>query len=175
MKIKQAFLSGIIFLGTILIWFVWFAAYTNLPTQNPWDLMTANIWNTTIARINSIWSDIDSIKQKLSWTYNSWKFCSSDANWVIQCNNTISSNITWWTCAAWSYVSGINTNWSPICTVLPSSSWMTCVTARTRWVWWSCKFAIWSQTSTNTNCSLTYSSTLVRYLCWWYTVDYCCY
>ncbi|MDD4151271.1 MAG: hypothetical protein PHR68_01530 [Candidatus Gracilibacteria bacterium] len=60
-NMKQAFLSGLVFLGTALTGFIGFAAYTSLPTQNTGDNITQTIWNNLINTVNSIGAKTDGI------------------------------------------------------------------------------------------------------------------
>lgn len=67
--IKKSFLWWIVFLGTLFLWFTWFAiisGYTDLPHQNNWDTLNSSIWNELIDKVNSIWTDINT----LSWQIN---------------------------------------------------------------------------------------------------------
>ncbi|MDD4151455.1 MAG: hypothetical protein PHR68_02465 [Candidatus Gracilibacteria bacterium] len=54
MKIKNSILSGIIFSGTSLFCYLGFAAYTNLATQVDGAIITKDIWNDVINKINTI-------------------------------------------------------------------------------------------------------------------------
>lgn len=112
MKIKQAFLSWIVFSWTILTWFIWFSAYTNLPTQNSWDLMTSTIWNNVINKVNTIWNDVDTLSWKVNllnqntqlWVWQTRQdVTASRVVWTTYTNNTgkpIVIVVRW----AWNYV-----------------------------------------------------------------------
>lgn len=54
--IKKAFFWWIVFLGTIITWFLSFA-YTGLPTQPDKSTITQIIWNDVINKINEIWNE----------------------------------------------------------------------------------------------------------------------
>lgn len=85
-NLKHYFLWWLIFSGTIIISFIWFATYTNLPTQNNWDPLTATIWNNLINKVNDIWIKVDTL--------------SNIPTWAIMAFN-LSSCPTWWVAANW--------------------------------------------------------------------------
>ncbi|MDD4151296.1 MAG: hypothetical protein PHR68_01660 [Candidatus Gracilibacteria bacterium] len=66
MKIKQAFLSGIVFLGTVILGFYGFAAYSGLSTQPNGATITQTIWNDVIDRINLLGTDVSSLSGTLN-------------------------------------------------------------------------------------------------------------
>jgi hypothetical protein len=75
---KQAFLSGIIFSGTVIISLVWFTVYA---------------WSFDgLTSISQTWFNL--VNSKLNWTYTSWKMCTSDWSWRIQCITDIP--VSWW-------------------------------------------------------------------------------
>ncbi len=55
--IKKAFLGWIVFLWTVWIWFIGFAAWTDLPTQTNWDTLNSTIWNNLVTTVNNIWKN----------------------------------------------------------------------------------------------------------------------
>lgn len=88
-KIKQSFLSWLIFSWTVVISFVWFATYTNIATQNDWDQLSATIWNNAINKINSIWTQVDSLSWSQLWVWQTWQDVSSQRIlWTTYTNNT---------------------------------------------------------------------------------------
>lgn len=78
MKIKQSILSWIIFSGTSLFCYLWFAAYTNLPNQNSWDIMTSTIWNNTINKVNTIGTTYAP-----TWMVSAFYWTSCPSWWVL--------------------------------------------------------------------------------------------
>lgn len=54
-QIKQSILSGLAFSWTVLISLVWFATWTDLPTQENWATLNKDIWNQLIGAVNNIW------------------------------------------------------------------------------------------------------------------------
>ncbi len=96
-KLKHHFLWGLVFLGTITFWYIWYSAYTSLSTQNDWAIITKDIWNNVITTINDIWNRTD-------WIYSSWwnigiwnsnPTSKLDVNWLFKVNtndNTITTS-----------------------------------------------------------------------------------
>ncbi len=80
--IKKAFLGWIVFLWTVITWFIGFAAWTDLPTQNNWDTLNSTIWNNLVNTVNNIW------KSQL-WIDQTWQDVSSSrVIWTTYTNNT---------------------------------------------------------------------------------------
>lgn len=90
-NLKHYFLWWLIFSGTVIISFIWFAAYTNLPTQNTWDVITSTIWNNLVNKVNTIWTQVDLL--------------SNVPTWAIMAFN-LSTCPSWWNAANW-------INWTP--------------------------------------------------------------
>lgn len=88
--IKKAFLWALVFLGTILFWFIWYSSRTNLSTQNNGDTITSSIWNNVINNINDLNTRISN---------------TSIPSWAVMAFN-LSACPTWWNAANWS-------NWTP--------------------------------------------------------------
>ena len=143
-QIKQSILSWIVFSWTVLLSYVWFAAYTNLPTQINNTTLTADIWNEVITTVNNIWNTqlwVDQTRQdvtgqRISWTTytnNTWKpivlniHLNSWANWVI--NNLYVDWISIWAVrnewgTVWIFwtMTAIIPNWSSYYATLPWTS-----------------------------------------------------
>lgn len=92
-QIKQSILSGFAFSGTVLFSYLWFAAWSDLPTQSNNSTLTADIWNQMITTVNNIWKSqlwVDQTRQdvttsRVAWTTytnNTWKpiMISIDSN-----------------------------------------------------------------------------------------------
>ncbi|MDD5213741.1 MAG: hypothetical protein PHG82_04925 [Candidatus Gracilibacteria bacterium] len=60
-QLKQSFLSGLVFAGTVLLSYVGFAAFTALPTQTDNTTLTSTIWNNLVTAINDIGARTDGI------------------------------------------------------------------------------------------------------------------
>lgn len=63
--VKTHFLWWLVFLSTVLIWYIGYAAYSGLPIQPAWTTITQTIWNDVINKINDIWSRVEGI-------YSNW-------------------------------------------------------------------------------------------------------
>lgn len=99
--IKKSFLWWIVFLWTILFWFIWYSAWTSLiadiPSQNSWDIMTSSIWNNLVTKLNKTIDNVNYLSDK---TVPTWAIMAF--NWTT-CP-------TWWTAADWSWDEK-NTSW----------------------------------------------------------------
>lgn len=100
--IKRAFLWAVVFLGTILFWFIWYSAWTNLiadiPNQNSWDIMTSAIWNNLVDKLNKTIDNVNLLNTSIS-------NINSVPTWAVMAFN-LSVCPTWWTAANWN-------NWTP--------------------------------------------------------------
>lgn len=76
---KQSFLSWIIFSWTVIFSLVWFTVYAG-----------SFDWVTSMSQT---WFNL--VNSKLNWTYTSWKMCTSDATWQIQCITNVPAWTTW--------------------------------------------------------------------------------
>lgn len=101
-NLKHFFLWWLVFSGTVIISFIWFAAYTSLPTQENWATLNKDIWNTVIDRINLLWTDLDSVKSSYSQL---WVWQTRQAMDIV---NTSSPNYR----AIWTTYT--NNTWKPI-------------------------------------------------------------
>lgn len=149
--IKKAFFWWIVFLGTIITWFLSFA-YTGLPTQPDKSTITQTIWNDVINKINEIWNEqrfywfsaYQSTAQSLtaatptkvnfqtedwdtSWAYNTTnsRFQPTKA-WYYQIESSISVSTTNCQISLWVFK-----NWSNERTM---SDWSTLTL---QWIHWS--------------------------------------
>lgn len=79
---------------TFLLFGLTYWVWTNLSTQNDWDIITKDIWNSLIDNVNKNWNDIDSLKNNINTvTIPRW--------WVMAFYwNTCPS---WWDLADWSW------------------------------------------------------------------------
>lgn len=90
-SLKHYFLWWLIFSWTVIISFIWFAAYSSLPNQLDWATITKDIWNNVIDRINLLWTDIDSVKSSYSqlWVWQTRQnVTASRVNWTTYTNST---------------------------------------------------------------------------------------
>ncbi|MDD4151185.1 MAG: hypothetical protein PHR68_01080 [Candidatus Gracilibacteria bacterium] len=71
--IKKAFLGRIIFSGTSLLFFLGFAAYTSLPTQNTGDTITQSIWNNLINKVNEVGTNLDTLSGSQLGVGQTWQ------------------------------------------------------------------------------------------------------
>lgn len=84
-QLKQSFLSGLVFSGTVLFSYLWFTAFTALPTQENWDTLNSTIWNNLVTSINDIWAKTDEIYNNW-WNIGIWTSTASsklEVNWDI--------------------------------------------------------------------------------------------
>lgn len=102
-KFKYHFLWALVFIWTTVFGYIGYALWTDIPTQDSWATMTADIWNNMVtsvnwmaATVNSLISTVDNLSTKLSWTYTANKMCISDATWKIQCNTDMPVAWGWW-------------------------------------------------------------------------------
>lgn len=90
--IKRAFLWWIVFLWTILFWFMWYSAWTSLtadiPNQNSWDLMTSSIWNNLVDKLNKTIDNVNLLNTSIS-------SINSVPAWAVMAFN-LSNCPTWW-------------------------------------------------------------------------------
>lgn len=154
--IKKAFLWWIVFLWTVILWFYWFAAYTNLPTQNTWDTITQSIWNDVINKINNIWNNVDTLSWSQLWIWQTRQdVTSSRISWTTYTNNTWKPiTITFfWSDNRWQpLLLAFRINWTQVYPNLQAApsypiqfsiivwNWMT---YNMTWTAWANKVAIW--------------------------------
>ena len=121
---KQSFLSCIIFSWTVIFSLVWFTVYAG-----------SFDWVTSMSQT---WFNL--VNSKLNWTYTSWKMCTRDATWQIQCITDVPAWNTWlWIWQTRQNVTASRTFWTtytnntgnPIIISISVLSW-----------WWSWLFAI---------------------------------
>jgi hypothetical protein len=113
-QIKQSILSGLAFSGTVLFSYLWFAAWTDLPTQTNWDTLNSTIWNNLVTTVNNIWKNqlwVDQSRQNMelsntsspnyrvawaTYTNNTWKPIIVSVFSVIDTNTkTFSLTVSW--------------------------------------------------------------------------------
>lgn len=82
-QIKQSFLSGLVFLGTVWIGFIGFAAWTDLPTQSNWDTLNSTIWNNLISKVNTIWAQVDTLWSSPAWAIMAFYLTSCPSWWLL--------------------------------------------------------------------------------------------
>lgn len=62
---KNIFLKWIIFSFwfclTFVVFFLWYAAWTNIPNQSTWTTISPALWNQLVDNINTIWSKVEDI------------------------------------------------------------------------------------------------------------------
>lgn len=55
-ELKNYFFWWLVFLWTVLLWFITFAAWTNIPNQVTGTTITPVLWNQMVDNINTIWN-----------------------------------------------------------------------------------------------------------------------
>ncbi len=105
-KLKYHFLWWLVFLGTVLFWYIWYTAYTNLATQVDWATITKDIWNDVINTVNSIWAKTD-------WIYSSWW-----SIWIWTSLPNSKLDVSWNVTTTWDW----NIGWSIIYRVWPANT-----------------------------------------------------
>lgn len=116
---KNIFLKWIIFwigfISTILVFIVWYAAWTNIATKSDGQTINAIAWNELVNNINTLWAKVD-----LMWTWSIWvgqtrqDVTASRALWTTYTNNTgkpiiviVSNGFSWANSNHQLYVDGI--------------------------------------------------------------------
>lgn len=93
-KFKYHFFGAIVFLSTIMVWYVWYAAWTNLigniQTQENWDTINKDTWNTLVTKLNQTIENVNFLNSNLS---------SSIPSWAVMTFN-LDACPTWWTALA---------------------------------------------------------------------------
>lgn len=109
-NIKQSFLSWLVFLGTVLTWFIGFAAYTNLPTQENWTTLNKDIWNEMITKVNTIWAQVNTLWSSPAWAIMAF-YLTSCPSWWIAADGT-----NWTPDLRWAFIRWMNwnANWRDI-------------------------------------------------------------
>lgn len=122
MKIKQSILSWIIFSWTSLFCYLWFAAYTNLPNQNTWDIMTSTIWNNTINKVNTIGTTYAPtwMVSAFYWTSCPTWWVAADGTW----DEPKTDGTLWTLDLRWEFIRWLDSGrWIDTWRVLWSSQW----------------------------------------------------
>lgn len=98
--IKKAFLWWIVFLWTVITWFIGFATWSDLPTQTNNSTLTADIWNEVVTKINTLWAQVDTIPSlwvnQSRQQFNVW---TDRKLWTLYTNTTgkpIFVSVTWY-------------------------------------------------------------------------------
>lgn len=70
--LKKSFLWALVFLGTIVFWWLSYATWINLNIVESWDTLTSTLWNEVVWKINEIWAKTDGIFTDGSWNVWIW-------------------------------------------------------------------------------------------------------
>lgn len=152
--IKRAFLWALVFLGTILFWFIWYSAWTSLtadiPNQNSWDIMTSAIWNNLVDKLNKTIDNVNLLNTSIS-------NINSVPTWAVMAFN-LDTCPTWWTALS-------SANWKVIVWVWSDWQWNT----YTRWItWWEAKHTLSvAEMPSHNHTSSTITRTIFDSTWWW--------
>ncbi len=106
-KLKQSFLSGLIFSWTIMLSFLAYWAWNNLSHVEPTDTLTDTRWNEKVDRINELWNTINILQNTISslenispWAVISFNLSSCPTGWIE------------YTPARWRFIRWIDSTWT---------------------------------------------------------------
>lgn len=97
-KIKQSFLSGLVFSWTVLSSFLVYATWTDIATQNTGDTINATIWNNVVTKVNTIWNTYAP-----SWAIMAFYLSSCPTGWVAADGNNGTPNLKWEFIRGWDF------------------------------------------------------------------------
>ncbi|MDD4151369.1 MAG: hypothetical protein PHR68_02030 [Candidatus Gracilibacteria bacterium] len=81
-NLKQYFLGGLVFSGTVIVSFIGFAAYTSLPTQVDGVTITKDIWNNVINTINTIGTKVDTLSNVPTGAIMAFNLSTCPDGWI---------------------------------------------------------------------------------------------
>jgi len=144
---------------------IWYWVWTNLSTQNDWDIITKDIWNNLVNTVNNIWSKVETGYSIPKWAVIAFNLSSCPDGWLEANGNNWTLDLRWefirWL-DNWRWVDNSRTLWSHQSDTIRNITW------EIKWVaWmWNNAYDWWFQPWINGVFSVSqWNSTYNKY--WW--------